>query len=307
MKQIRRIEAKPSDAFRKLEHGALRYLSMSEGEFRELEREREGLIATEGMSVLVGLPRSAALDLQYTFPDRDAFIRDFPEMLQRVARAARLDEAPLGARFRLSAAPERAYVEPVLLASAFELSREWLSMVAHELPSGGATSNDVQPGFRIRGARIEDAEAIAELDAIAFAASFLTPTAARDLGQEPHAVRLLEDIEAERTAGFLRLRKDTDGSGYVSDLAVHPDYQRRGLGEAAMRWALSWFREQGMRRASLTVNTDNGPAIALYRKLGFVPDETGLDYRRPIDEEEVRQVLERRRTVRISVRRRVGR
>jgi ribosomal protein S18 acetylase RimI-like enzyme len=55
------------------------------------------------------------------------------------------------------------------------------------------------------------------------------------------------------------------------------------------------------------VNTDNGGAIALYRKLGFVAAETGLDYRRPIDEEEVRQVLERQRTVRITVRRRVGR
>ena len=307
MKQIRRIEAKPSDTFRKLEHGALRYLSMSEEEFRAVERERAALIASEGASVLVGLPRSAALDLQYAFPDRDAFIHYFPAMLRRVARAAKLDEAPLGVRFRLRAAPERAYVEPVLLASAFELSREWLRMVLHELPADRAVGDDVQPGFRIRGARIEDAEAIAELDTIAFAASFLTPTAARDLVQEPHAVRLLEDVGAERTAGFLRLRKDVDGSGHVSDIAIHPDYQRRGLGEATMRWALAWFREQGMKRASLTVNTDNGTAIALYRKLGFVADETGLDYRRPIDEEEVRQVLERQRTVHITVRRRVGR
>ena len=68
--------------------------------------------------------------------------------------------------------------------------------------------------------------------------------------------------------------------------------------------ALGWFRQEGLRRATLTVDTDNGPAIALYRKLGFAPAETGIDYRRPIDEEEVRQVLEKHRASHIRVRRR---
>jgi ribosomal protein S18 acetylase RimI-like enzyme len=124
--------------------------------------------------------------------------------------------------------------------------------------------------------------------------------------QEPHIVRLLEDSSTGEAAGFLRLRAQADGLGYVSDLAVHPDYQRRGLGEAMMRWALGWFREQNMRRAALTVNTNNGPAIALYHKLGFADAEMGIDYRRPLDEEEVRQTIERQQTVRIQVRRRLG-
>ena len=85
---------------------------------------------------------------------------------------------------------------------------------------------------------------------------------------------------------------------------MHPDWQRRGLGEAMVRWALGWFRGEGLRRADLTVSVDNAPAIALYRKLGFASGEMGLDYRRPIDEEEVRQVLEKHRTAHISVRQR---
>ena len=72
-----------------------------------------------------------------------------------------------------------------------------------------------------------------------------------------------------------------------------------------MRWALAWFRSQDLHRAALTVSSDNGPAIALYRKLGFVAEQTGLDYRRPIDEDEIRQVLDKHRAEHISVRKRV--
>jgi len=60
-------------------------------------------------------------------------------------------------------------------------------------------------------------------------------------------------------------------------------------------WVLASFHQQGLRRATLTVNTDNGAAIALYRKLGFTPGQIGVDYRRPIAEEEVQRVLEKRR------------
>jgi len=306
MKQHRRLESTATDTFRKLQRGTLRYAAISEDEFRRIERDRERLIVTEGDAVLIGVPRSAALDLQYAFVGRDVFVRHFPEMLQRLLPSVKQDEAPLGARFRLTTRSDRPYIEPVLRAGAFELMREWLRMTLLELPDAGPPRDAVEPGFIVRGARLEDAEAIAELDAIAFASSFLTARAARDLIDEPHAVRLLEDTSTGEAAGFLRLRAQADGLGYVSDVAVHPDYQRRGLGEAMMRWALAWFREQGMRRAALTVSTGNGAAIALYRKLGFVDDGMGIDYRRPIDEEEVRQTLERQQTTHIRVRRRMG-
>jgi ribosomal protein S18 acetylase RimI-like enzyme len=308
VKQIRRLDQNGTkDAYRRLQRGALRYATVDEETFRRIEAERPRLIVSEGEAVVAGVLHSAALDIQYAFPDRDAFARHFPSMLERLLPAVSLTEAPLGVRFRLTSRTERPYVEPVLRALGFELMREWLRMTLLELPAGVEARDDVAPGFLVRGARLEDAEAIAELDAIAFAASFLTAQAARELIEERHVVRLIEETATETAAGFLRLRAEGPTTGYVSDIAVHPEYQRRGLGEALMRWALGWFRQQGMRRATLTVNTDNAGAIALYRKLGFVDDEMGIDYRRPLDEEEVRQVLEKQRTVHIRVRRRLGR
>ena len=123
------------------------------------------------------------------------------------------------------------------------------------------------------------------------APSATAETAASDIRSDPFWV--LEDESSATAIGFLHLHTRLAPTGYISDIALHPKYQRRGLGETLMRWALAWFREQGMRRAALTTNTDNPRAIALYTKLGFVVIETGIDYRRSLDEDEVRRVLEK--------------
>jgi ribosomal protein S18 acetylase RimI-like enzyme len=94
-----------------------------------------------------------------------------------------------------------------------------------------------------------------------------------------------------RLAGFLSLLRWPQATGAVDEIAVRPDLRGRGLGEAMMRWALAWFRQEGMRRAWLDVLLGNAPAISLYKKLGFTPGAAGLTYRRPLDEKEVRRIL----------------
>jgi len=304
MKKQRAIQVAPAtDAFAKAQRGPLRYVALSEAEFRALERERPALVIVDGDAVLIGWPASGAINLQYAFPGHDAFARLFPAMLQRLLPAIGGDEAPIGVCLRLTERSARAYVEPVLVANAFELVREWWRMTLAELPEAGPLIDELAPGFLMRPARPEDAEAIAEMDAVAFVTPSLTPAVAREQIERAPVFRMLEDTTRGRAIGYLQLGIHPAATGYVSELAVHPDYQRRGLGEAMLRWALAWFRSKGLGRATLTVNTDNAPAIALYSKLGFAAGEIGFDYRRPIDEEEVRQVLEKRRAEHITVRR----
>lgn len=58
-------------------------------------------------------------------------------------------------------------------------------------------------------------------------------------------------------------------------IAVRKAWQGRGVGRAMMRAMLNWAQTNPLvERVSLRVFTDNTPAIALYRKLGFV--EEGL-------------------------------
>jgi ribosomal protein S18 acetylase RimI-like enzyme len=257
----------------------------------------------DGDAVLVAELRPGRVDLHYAFPDQASFVSRFPPMLERLTGLFDVAEASFGMFFRLTDRAQRPYVEPVLFEQAFEVSREWMRMELLELPSSGSTNEAVARGFRLRPAQPEDAEAIVQLDVAAFPAPSATAeTATSDIRSDP--VWVLEDESSGRAMGFLHLHTRLAPTGYIADIALHPDYQRRGLGEAAMRWALAWFRGRGLRRAVLTVNTDNAPAIALYRKLGFAPGEIGLDYRRPVDEDEVRQVLEKRLGAHIRVRRR---
>ncbi len=305
MKQLRRLDvATPSDPYRRAQRCPLRSIFLSEADFHRLERERPECIIVDDQAVLIGQPFRQTIDLQYAFPDRDAFARQFPAMLERFLAAVSQAEAPLGLRLRLTDRTSRPYLEPVLFAQAFELNREWMEMALFELPAEHAPADDIAHGFVLRPARPDDAETIAELDAAVFPTPAFTPDVVRDLVAQAPVLRVLEEPSSGRAVGFLRLRLHAPGVGYISDIAVHPDYQRRGLGEAMMRWALAWFRQEGLRRAALMVNVENAPAIALYRKLGFVFGKMGFDYRRPIDEEEVRQVLEKHRVAHIRVRRR---
>jgi ribosomal-protein-alanine N-acetyltransferase len=311
VKQLRRLDTVVTqDAYRKAQRGALRYLAIPEEDFRRLEQERPELVVVDGDAVLAGWPRPPTgagqrLSLQYAFRDRDSFARQFPPMFERLVPAARSEEAGLGIEFRLTNRSARPYVEPLLFSHAFELNREWLEMTLLDLPADAHAGDDVAQGFRLRRATPADAEAMMRLEELCFPNSAsLTVTRAIEALRAAE-LRVLEDAATAALAGSLMLEQRSPSRGYIATVAVHPEFQRRGLGEALMRWALARFREQGMRSASLTVSTWNAGAIALYRKLGFAVAGMGLDYRRPIDEDEVRQVLEKHRAAHIRVRKNV--
>lgn len=55
------------------------------------------------------------------------------------------------------------------------------------------------------------------------------------------------------------------------NFCIHPDWQRRGLGQAALAALLARWRAQGWTRVLLEVRPSN-PAMDLYQKLGFTQD-----------------------------------
>ncbi|MFZ5818159.1 MAG: ribosomal protein S18-alanine N-acetyltransferase [Bacillota bacterium] len=57
---------------------------------------------------------------------------------------------------------------------------------------------------------------------------------------------------------------------HVTNVAVHPLYRGRGLGERMMRELIHRAHQRGAKRMTLEVRVSNTPAQGLYRKLGFV-------------------------------------
>jgi ribosomal-protein-alanine N-acetyltransferase len=63
--------------------------------------------------------------------------------------------------------------------------------------------------------------------------------------------------------------------GHVISIAVLPDHQHKGIGEALMKEALQSMKAlYKAKECYLEVRVSNVPAIALYKKLGFTIKRT---------------------------------
>jgi ribosomal protein S18 acetylase RimI-like enzyme len=62
---------------------------------------------------------------------------------------------------------------------------------------------------------------------------------------------------------------------WLEDLYVRADARGKGLGRALTEAVLERARDRGCRRVELDVNSENPPALALYRSLGFETGKTG--------------------------------
>jgi len=61
--------------------------------------------------------------------------------------------------------------------------------------------------------------------------------------------------------------------GWINYLAVHPQYQRGGLGRRMMDEAVSRLEEIGCPKVNLLVRNSNAGVIEFYRRIGFQQDD----------------------------------
>ena len=76
-------------------------------------------------------------------------------------------------------------------------------------------------------------------------------------------------MEGEVVVGYVGVLLIPPDEFEITNVAVHPDFRRRGVGEALMRALSEKVFAEGQARISLEVRASNEAAIALYRKLGF--------------------------------------
>ena len=69
-------------------------------------------------------------------------------------------------------------------------------------------------------------------------------------------------------AGYIGSQTVPDESDMMN-VAVHPDYRRRGIAEALVNTLCDALKERGSVSLTLEVRASNEPAKALYEKLGF--------------------------------------
>jgi putative acetyltransferase len=85
-----------------------------------------------------------------------------------------------------------------------------------------------------------------------------------------------------RIAAIGALKDLGDLTGEVKSMRTHPEFLRRGIGAAMLEHIIGEARARGMRYLSLETGSGPAfePALALYRKRGFVEGEPFGDYLR---------------------------
>jgi len=86
--------------------------------------------------------------------------------------------------------------------------------------------------------------------------------------------------EGNEVVGIGALKELGNGSAEVKSMRTHPDHLRRGVAALLLDYMVAEAKARGLSRLSL--ETGSGPvfepALALYRKHGFVDGEAFSDY-----------------------------
>lgn len=83
----------------------------------------------------------------------------------------------------------------------------------------------------------------------------------------PNAIYLVALVN-DTIVGYAGMWKILD-EGHITNVAVHPDYRRNGLGKRLIQGLILKSKILGLKALTLEVRRSNEPAISLYEGFGF--------------------------------------
>ena len=98
-----------------------------------------------------------------------------------------------------------------------------------------------------------------------------------ELAQVPHSRKVCVLELAGQIIGYASLRF-IGSQGDINTISVSKNFQRRGYGQQLLDWLEQTAKEKGVKELFLDVRTDNDPALAIYRKNGYVRIDVRRNY-----------------------------
>jgi ribosomal-protein-alanine N-acetyltransferase len=121
----------------------------------------------------------------------------------------------------------------------------------------------------------EHLEAVTELEKTIFTLPWSYESFSSELeNEDSHFTVAMRDGEV---IGFSVLRSFFD-EGEIFNIAVSPIHRGTGIGDALLTDAMAYADTHGIGTVFLEVRRSNDPAIALYKKHGFIPLAIRKDY-----------------------------
>ncbi len=127
----------------------------------------------------------------------------------------------------------------------------------------------------IRDASDRDIDRLEELEKLCFSMPWTKEQLISQLPDDMH-VFLAADIGGEM-AGYVGMMHVVD-EGYISNVAVAPEYRRRGIADALISALIARCEALALAFVTLEVRRGNAGAVALYKKHGFLPVGERKDY-----------------------------
>jgi len=255
-------------------------------DIEEMERQHPQLILAAGENVLLAHDGGFTARLAYSFESDPVFTELFPPMLERLLPRVRKVLRADNVRFRLSHAPSRALVEPVLKRLYFSPRRDWLRF---DIERAAAPKPGALSGVKFRAGTPGDAETIAEIDHKSFPSTPMPLEAVRTQLTDERR-EFLVAVRGRQIAGYCSFALPDPGFGYIHDLAVAPGHRGTGIGAGLTLRALKRLFAEGAQSVALTTDDNNAGAIRLYRSLGFRQTEAGRDYERPTNPKTIQEL-----------------
>jgi ribosomal protein S18 acetylase RimI-like enzyme len=162
------------------------------------------------------------------------------------------------------------WMEPLLLKSGFDESNAviFLEWIANSEPKIHPV-----PG-NLRNVRHEDMEPLIELDQIAFKGIWCNPR--DELLEAFKSASISTVFEHEGQLIGYQISTTSVWGAHLARLAVHPNWQGKGIGHFLVSELMHQVRRRGHQRLTVNTQEDNLQSLSLYRRLGFM--ETGDRY-----------------------------
>lgn len=113
-----------------------------------------------------------------------------------------------------------------------------------------------------------DTKQLAELDKLCFAVPWSEQSFADEV--QNNMANYFVAYSDERIVGYIGFWRVID-EGDITNIAVAPDYRRKGIASALLERAIREAHSFGLALLTLEVRKSNAPAQALYKAFGFKP------------------------------------
>lgn len=294
MVQFRRLDplANAGPWQRAMKRG-IKTFTLSQEQYDRVAERRPELIVSDEDGVVLGRPYRDFLEIHYAYTEVPGFRDHFKPMLRQVLSASSRDEAPRGVLLAFRDRPNRPLANQLFWETALEESKHWVEVEYTSIPEMEAPGDQLENGFTVREATEADRDAVASVEAEATGLPRLTEAGLDSLYESARWLYLVHDASS-RPVGVIAMRRGDAGWGLIDELFIVPE-AREALREPLSRWALAFLRSNGARRQRRRVNLEDDDDLQMMRRIGYSPAESGVDYVRPVQEEDIQEKVEERK------------